>query len=83
MAGPRVISGPASPVRVGRERLGLKGGRKRGYGPLDRWVKTLETGRSPGKEEDKGGGNGEEGSLGPGVQEIKRRFENGAEGSQS
>ena len=43
----------------------------------------METGRSPSKEEDKGGGNGEEGSLEPGVQEIKRRFESGAEGAQS
>ena len=55
----------------------------RGGTALWMWVKTLETGRSPGKEEDKVGGNGEEGSLGPGVQEIKRRFESGAKDPES
>ena len=74
LAGLKTTSGKsASPVRVGRERLGLKSGKKRGFGPLDRWVEALETGRSSSKEEDKGGGDGEKGSLGPGVWEIKRR----------
>ena len=67
---------------MGRERLGLKSSRKRGFGPLDRWVEALETGGSSSKEEDKGGGNGEEGSLGPGVQEMTRKFESGAKGPE-
>ena len=47
MAGKNVTpQKPASQTRVGRERLGAKSGRKRGLGPLDKWVRALEKDKS-------------------------------------
>ena len=60
----------------GREKVGKGTGENKGLGPLGKWLKSREElQRGHSKAEDEGGGGEVSVDLGPGVRELRSRFE--------
>ena len=73
---PRTTSLVATLPREKREKVGKSTGGNKGLGPLGKWLKPKEDiARGPSKAEDEGGGGEVSVDLGPGVRELRSRFE--------
>ena len=64
-------------MRVGRELLGRKKRENKGLGPLDRWVMAKGSGEEGLGKVEKEEAGGDRNIPGPGVREMRERFEKG------